>query len=272
MDILLIVAIIVAAIALIEWIPKLRLRRALQSDFPGDFVAILESNMPVYSGLAVELQEQLRQLIKQFLYQKRFYGCGGMEITDEVRVTIAGWACLLLLNRKSRIYPDLWSILVYPSAFVAPHTEIDDDGIVTYSEEDLLGESWGDGRVILAWDHVQQGASNATDGHNVVLHEFAHQLDEESGRANGAPILGSRSNYQSWAAVLSREFATLQSDIRHHDTTVLDEYGATNPAEFFAVATETFFEKSVDMAAHHPELFAELKKYYRVDPRDWSQP
>jgi len=269
MNALLALTTIVVALVLAVWIPKFRLKRAIQSDFSDRFVAVLEKNIPIYPRIPVELQQQLQRLIKQFLHQKKFYGCGGLQITDEIRVTIAGEACLLLLNRKSRVYPELRSILVYPSAFVAPRTELAPGGVVTHRKQGLLGESWGDGRVILAWDHVQQGAKNFTDGHNVVLHEFAHQLDSESGSTNGAPFLGNPSRYRSWAAVLSREFAALQSDTLHHNATLLDQYGATNPAEFFAVATETFFEKPAQMAEHHPELFEELKKYYRIDPQEW---
>lgn len=269
MNALLLVIIVIAAIVLADWIPKFRLRRAVQARFPDHFSRILEENIPVYSRMPNELQQQLQYLVKQFLHQKEFYGCGGLEITDEIRVTIAGQACLLLLNRLPRVYPELHTILVYPSAFIVPATELEPGGVVTYTKHSLLGESWGDGRVILSWDDVQQGAQDFTDGHNVVLHEFAHQLDEESGRANGAPILGSRLNYPGWEAVLSREFANLQSDVLHHQATVLDEYGATDPAEFFAVATEAFFEMPAQMAEHHPELFKELKNYYQVDPRDW---
>lgn len=269
MDALLILTIVIAAIVLADWIPKFRLKRAIQASFPDRFVAVLEKNISIYPRMPAQLQQQLQRLIKQFLYEKSFYGCGGLEINDEIRVTIAGQACLLLLNRKPRVYPELRSILVYPSAFVAPRMEVAPGGVVTYSEEGLLGESWGDGRVILAWDHVQQGARNFSDGHNVVLHEFAHQLDSESGSTNGAPLLGSQSSYRSWAAVLSREFAALQSDALHHNQTLLDHYGATDPAEFFAVATEAFFEQPAQMAEHHPELFNELKKYYRIDPQEW---
>ncbi|NYT61034.1 zinc-dependent peptidase [Alcaligenaceae bacterium] len=269
MNALLLVVIVVGAFALAEYLPTWRLKRALRARFPDEYLHTLKQNIPAYQKMPAELQSQLQYLIKQFLHQKEFYGCGGLEITDEMRLTIAGQACLLLLNRAPRVYPDLRSILVYPSAFIAPSTEMSEGGVVTYREHSLLGESWGDGRVILSWDDVQRGARDFTDGHNVVLHEFAHQLDEESGRANGAPILASRLNYPGWAAVLSREFASLRSDVLHHYPTVLDEYGATSPAEFFAVATETFFEMPAQMAEHHPELFQELKNYYRVDPQEW---
>lgn len=269
MEALLALALIISVLALIDLVPKLRLKRAVNAAFPGSYVVILERNVPVYRRLPVALRKQLHRLVLHFLHTKDFHGCAGLAITDEIRVTIAGTACLLLLNRKTRVYPELSSILVYPSAFLAPRTEIGPGGVVSNYEDDLLGESWGDGRVILAWDHVEQGIRDFTDGHNVVLHEFAHQLDEESGGADGAPILGSRANYQRWAEVFSREFASLQTTVDYDDETVLDEYGATDPAEFFAVATETFFEKPVELAARHAELFEELKGYYRVDPREW---
>src|SRR5438445_5670152 len=131
MNALLILTILIVSIALAVWIPKLRLKHAIESVFPAHFVAVLEKNMPVYSRIPVELQQQLQRLIKQFLHQKNFYGCGGLEVTDEIRVTIAGEACLLLLNRRSRVYPELQSILVYPSAFVAPRTEVALGGVVT---------------------------------------------------------------------------------------------------------------------------------------------
>lgn len=189
-----------------------------------------------------------------------------------MRVTIAGQACLLLLNRPTRVYPGLDAVLVYPSAFLVPRKQVDEAGVVTEARQDLLGESWGDGRVVLSWDHVQRGARDWTDGQNVVLHEFAHQLDSESGSNNGAPYLGSEQNYRNWSAVLSRDFANLRLDAMYAQHSVMDHYGATSPAEFFAVATETFFEKPHQMAERHGQLYDELRKYYRVDPRAWLPP
>ncbi|CAN5375129.1 zinc-dependent peptidase [soil metagenome] len=272
MTALLTVAALIAAAALAFWIPRWRLRRAIDAPFPEHFTAILENNIPITTRMPGVLQLRLQNLIKQFLFQKNFVGCDGLEITDEMRVTIAAQACLLLLNRKPRVYPGLWSILVYPSAFIAPRIEEEASGVVSYDEQDLEGEAWGDGRVILAWDHVLLGARNFGDGENVVLHEFAHLLDHESGSPNGAPYLGSASSYRSWAEVLSREFSRLQADAMMHNESLLDHYGATDPAEFFAVATETFFEKPAQMAKHLPALYEELKKYYRVDPREWHSP
>ena len=260
---------ITVALALAMLYPGWRLKRALARPMPAVQLDVLARNIPVYRSMAPDLRGQLHKLVQQFLFQKKFVGCEGLEIDDEIRVTIAGQACLLLLNRPTRVYPALHTVLVYPSAFLVPRQNVDAAGVVTETRQDLLGESWGDGRVVLSWDHVQRGAREGTGGHNVVLHEFAHQLDSESGSNNGAPYLGSQSSYRSWAAVLSRDFANLRADALVQQQSVLDHYGATSPAEFFAVATETFFEKPYQMADFHPELYAEFLKYYRVDPRDW---
>ncbi|HZV65304.1 MAG TPA: M90 family metallopeptidase [Telluria sp.] len=260
---------ITVAVALAMLYPGWRLKRVLARPLPAALQALLARNIPVYRSMPLDLRAQLHRLVQQFLHQKKFVGCDGLEIDDEIRVTIAGQACLLLLNRPSRVYPALHTVLVYPTAFLVPRRQVDAAGVITDTRQDLLGESWGDGRVVLSWDHVRRGAREGTDGHNVVLHEFAHQLDSESGSNNGAPYLGSQSSYRSWAAVLSRDFANLRADALYQQQTVLDHYGATSPAEFFAVATETFFEKPYQMADVHPELYAEFLKYYRVDPRAW---
>lgn len=262
----------ILAIALALWIPHYRLRRAVNAPFPPEWVEILERNIQVYRNLPMPLRLQLRLLIKQFLHQKNFSGAAGLEITDEIRVTIAAQACMLQLNRRGDLYPKLRYIVVYPSAFVVSRAQSDDSGVVSQQERGLLGESWQNGKVILAWDDVLQGARNFVDGRNVVLHEFAHQLDSESGLANGAPLLAGESSYRSWASALSHEFVELQKDTRIGRHSLMDHYGATNPAEFFAVATETFFEKPAQMAEHHAELFEVLSRYYRIDPRDWLNP
>jgi Mlc titration factor MtfA (ptsG expression regulator) len=270
MQALIVTVVIVLALAAAMLAPGWRLKRALGRPMPQQHVDILRRNIPIYARLPAPLQEQLRQRVQQFLYQKKFVGCDGLVVDDEMRLTIAGQACLLLLNRTSRVYPGLDTVLVYPSAFLVPRNQVDEAGVVTETRQDLLGESWGDGRVVLSWDHVRRGASDWTDGQNVVLHEFAHQLDSESGSNNGAPYLGSPARYREWAQVLSRDFASLRSDAYYQQHSVLDHYGATSPAEFFAVATETFYEKPWQMAERHPALFAEFQKYYRVDPREWQ--
>lgn len=260
------------AIALPFIYPRWRLRRVLAQPLPPEAEAILRRSIPVYSRMSADLQQQLRRMVVQFLHQKKFIGCEGLEVSDEIAVTIAGQACLLLLNRPSKVYPALHTILVYPSEFVAQRAEVGPGGVITPGRQSMLGESWDDGRVVLSWDDVRRGAGDWTDGHNVVLHEFAHQLDSESGRANGAPYLGNPASYTEWSEVLSNAYQNLRWHAMHRQPAVMDHYGATNPAEFFAVATETFYEKPYQMAEHYPELFAEFLKYYRVDPREWMSP
>lgn len=239
--------------------------------FPEAWVEILNRTLPVYTALPHEQQQRLQQLIHLFLARKSFYGCAGLELNDEIRVTIAGQACLLLLNKGWHTYPKLLSVLVYPSAFRAERETQLDDGTVAMAGHDLLGESWSNGKVILSWDDVEKGVADFSDGHNVTLHEFAHQLDGASGSTNGAPPLYSNS-YQSWARVFTENFQDLQKRSMRGLPTIMDHYGATNPAEFFAVATEAFFERPAQLHEVRPELYEELKAYYKLDPRDWHNP
>jgi Mlc titration factor MtfA (ptsG expression regulator) len=272
MEALLWLSLLALAIAAPFVYPRWSLQRALKRPLPESAQAILRRNIPVYQRMAPALQTQLQRMVLQFLHQKKFVGCAGLAVTEEMRVTIAGQACMLLLNRPSKVFPALHTILLYPGAFAAPRKDLGPGGVVTDVHHTMLGESWEDGRVVLSWDDVRRGAGDWTDGHNVVLHEFAHQLDSESGSSNGAPYLGSQDSYRSWSEVLSRDFANLRYDAYYgREDSVMDHYGATNPAEFFAVATETYFEKPWQMAERHPMLFAELLKYYRVDPRDWLE-
>ena len=249
--------------------PWCRDRWILSRPFPAHWLEVLDRNVPFYSRLSADEQTQLKSLMQLFIARKHFHGCGGLEMTDEIKVTIAAQACLLVLNRDTGLYPGLQHILVYPSAFRVNHARHSPEGIVSQDSVGLLGESWSNGKVILSWDNVISGVSNFEDGHNVALHEFSHQLDSESGTTNGAPLL--RHNcYRSWASVLGEEFEQLTRARDQARASLMDQYGASNPAEFFAVATETFFEKPQQMASTHPALFSELQNYYRVDPRKWQ--
>jgi Mlc titration factor MtfA (ptsG expression regulator) len=249
--------------------PRWTLRRALSRPLPPETLATLRRYLPVYDRLGPAMQEVLQRQVKQFLHQKKFVGCAGLEVTDAMRVAIAGQACLLLLHRKGAIYPSLRTILLYPGAFAAARQDVGPGGVITPFRQTMLGESWEDGRVVLSWDDAERGALE-WNGHNVVLHEFAHQLDSESGHTNGAPYLGSRENYRNWSQVLARDYEHLRRAawLGSQDS-VLDHYGATSPAEFFAVATEAFFGKPWQLEQRHPDLYAELSKYYRADPREW---
>ena len=264
--------------------------------FPAAWRTILRRRVPLYRQLPADLQHQLRRRVLVFLAEKPFLGCAGLEVTDEMRVTIAAQACLLRLNRGGALFPELKQILVYPGAFLVDRVNPAPGGVLREERRALAGESWSQGQVILSWQDVLHGARVVDDGHNVVLHEFAHQLDQESGSANGAPRLGSRAAHARWADVMTREFAALQARIRAREAAqaraqaewswfgssgaatvqepadLISDYGATNEAEFFAVVTEVFFEQAAALAQRHPALFALLRDYYAVDPRTWHAP
>ncbi|MFC1478974.1 zinc-dependent peptidase [Planctomycetota bacterium] len=243
---------------------KARRKEILHKLFSAEWDEILKKNLPPYTVLPSELRKELQGFIQIFIDEKTFEGCGGIELNNEIRVTIAAQACLLLLNRQSDCYPRLKTVLVYPGAyFDQHHDDLASSGV-------RLGESWGSGIVVLSWDHVKGGAVNFRDGHNVAIHEFAHQLDQEDGVSDGTPCLENRSAYSGWARVLSRDYETLRKKAGKGRKSVMDKYGATNPAEFFAVATETFFEKPRQLHKKHPDLYQELKEYYKMDPLGWQ--
>jgi len=264
--------ILVAVVFRVLFWPHMRITRIQKRAFPESWHQTLIDRLPFVARVPLAEQEQLKFLIKVFLADKEFYGCAGQEIDDDIRVTVAAQACLLLLNQDRTPYPNLDSILIYPSTFVATREVANELGLVSTNHIAMLGESWSQGKVVLAWDNVKKGVMNLQDGQNVVLHEFAHQLDHESGSTNGAPVLNTRGAYRSWAHVFSEEFEELQKDAMRGRHSLLDHYGATNPAEFFAVATETFFERPKEMAAYHQELYQQLKDYYKLDPGEWQQP
>ncbi len=238
----------------------------MRTPLPQEAVGWMEANVPYVRSLPEGDRRELEGLVQIFLEEKWFEGAGGIELTDEIRVTVAAQACILLLRRDTDVYSELRTVVVYPQAYVARATTQDAAGIVTEGEQLRLGESWDLGTIVLSWDDVRHGAADIRDGHNVVFHEFAHQLDQESGAADGTPVLGERSRYISWARVLSRTFQDLQERIAADRKTVLDPYAGTDAAEFFAVATECFFEKPRSLERHRPELYAELRRFYRRDP------
>ncbi len=241
--------------------------------FPSEWRRILRRRVPGIALLPTDLQLQLKKHIQVFLAEKAFIGCKGQAITDEVRVTIAAQACLLLLQRPSDYFPALRQILVYPSAFLVDHEEVDEAGVVQSRRDLRSGESWQQGQVILAWDDVLRGAADPHDGWNVVLHEFAHQLDSQTGLTNGAPDLGSAEQYARWSEVMQAAYDALceatDALADGGPEPFLDPYGATSPAEFFAVVTEVFFERPRALASTHPALYRELSAFYRLHPASW---
>ncbi|MFO7304964.1 MAG: zinc-dependent peptidase [Gammaproteobacteria bacterium] len=252
--------------------PVLRRRRRLawsRQPVPPQWPEWLRSHMPFYESMPRELRERMHRLMLIFLREKSFVGCNGLIVTDEMRVVIAAYACLLVVNRpgvpRTHFYDDLMSILVYPTAFIV-HEREEEDWIVTEGHRVLAGQAWDARRIILSWEDVREGVS---EHENVVLHEFAHYLDMEDETMDGAPGLGSAAAYEEWSQTFWDEYEQLCDDVDAGRETLLDPYATTEPAEFFAVATETFFHQPGALREAHPRLYEQLMKYYRLDPASW---
>jgi len=251
---------------MLAFLKKRRWERLRAGPFPPEFIPILTANVPVYHRLPEDLRAQVHGHINVLLSEKHFEGCNGLEITDEVRVTIAGEAALLILNRETQYYPELVTILVYPDVFYAD-IEDDEGHIVSEYKEDRSGESWDMGVVILSWKDAVEHASTGRGGYNVALHEFAHVLDMENGAMDGFPKLRSREEREEWRTVFTEAYDRFERAGRR---SVVDEYGAGDPSEFFAVVTESFFERPIALKREQSALYDVLSRYYCVDPASWS--
>ena len=243
--------------------------RLMANQFPKSWLSIIESNLSIYKSLTSEQQKELLGYIQVFLKEKQFIGCLGLQITEEIKVTIAAIACLLLFGDRKTYFPNLRSVLVYPHAYIVNEL-IMNSYVVEERRVARLGESWTRDQLVLSWEQIQQDVLNWKNGHNVILHEFAHQLDQEDGLAEGVPILPRALDYEVWKLVMSAEYLQLCDRVENGQKTVIDNYGTTSPAEFFAVATETFFEKPKQLNQKHEVLYEILQRYYRLDPRQWQ--
>lgn len=235
--------------------------------FPEPWRGWLRERVPLSARLPEPLRLRHEALVLDFIKRKPFIGCAGFEVTEEVRVVVAGHACLLILARGKRAFDHVREVLVYPGGFVARRERVGADGLVHEDARVLQGESSSLGQVVLSWtDTVHQSHL----GHNLVIHEFAHQLDQAKGAANGAPFTAaSAGRLQRWATVMGREYDQHQRNTSLGEQTLLSPYGATDPAEFFAVCAETFFELPQAMKYIHPTLYKELAAYFRLDPAEW---
>ena len=251
-----------------HWLRDHRRKKILKEPFPADFKGILVERFRHYSFLDEAEKNHLEQLVQVFIAEKRFEGCNGLEITDEIRVIISAEACMLLLGLHHDLYRELDSVLVYPSVVVTPppsHGVFLQSPLVEKPPTPISGQAFLRGPVILVWDVAKRDALHPERKHNVVYHEFAHLLDMESGAANGTPVLHSREQYRIWAKVFSDEFLTLRRKSGQGKKTFLDPYGAENEAEFFAVATEFFFDNPMEMQRKHRVLYDVLAGFYQQD-------
>ncbi len=271
LEILFVAAILAIALGLVSYARRgraQRQRRLAASRLSAKQRRFLLRAVPLYARLPAALRPRLEGRMHVFLDAKEFIGCRGLEVTDEMRLLIAAQACLLTLQREEACFPGFRTILLHPDTYVAEEVRHDEE-IEILEEHVRTGESWHRGPVVLSWADVLADTRDGTDGRNVVLHEFAHKLDEAHDAGEGLPALGEPAQYASWAAVFSREYEALCAAADRGRDTLIDPYGAESPAEFFAVVTEAFFEQSADLERAHPALYGELAKFYAVDPARW---
>ncbi len=265
-----VVAIVAVAIGVLVWLigaPLWRARRrdaAMAQPLPATAASAIDRNVPAVHNLPPELRARLESLMGAFLAEKEFIGCNGLAITDEIRATVAALACLLVLGRRGH-YDALHSVLVYPTAFWVEDEVEDEAGVVTKRRRVLSGEAWESSRIILSWEDVLEAARHPGEGYNVALHEFAHYLDAEGrGLAEGQRAVA------AWADDLADEFESLLEAVDRGEFTFLDPYAAEDEAEFFAVATEDFFERPAELLGAHPRLYELLQEFYGLDPASWT--
>lgn len=252
-----------------QWLANLRRKKLTSVPFPSTWENIVRRNVAHYCMLSSDERARLRALIQVFIAEKYWEGAGGIVLTDEIRVTISAQACLLLLGLPHNYYRNVESIIVYPSVVVPPQRKL---GFFENALEPvdashpIIGQAFQQGPVIIIWDAALQGGRHPESGHNVVYHEFAHKLDMLDGAADGTPPLRDRAEYRDWVKTCSSEYLRLKRDAEHGKKSFLNAYGATNEAEFFAVATEQFFDQPHLMIKKAPDLYRVLKEYYRQDP------
>lgn len=256
------------------WFSKHRRQKLSQAPFPEAWENIICRNMAACPMLDSHEAEQLRKLVQIFTAEKLWEGCGGLTLNDEIIVTIAAHACLLILNIPDNFYNNVETVLVYPADVILPEQRPGFFENVLAPLEygfPISGQAIQQGPVILSWERVLEDGYHYGTGFNVVYHEFAHKLDMEDGIADGIPRLRDRADYHDWVKTCSGEYLRLLKDVQKGKRSFLDEYGATDEAEFFAVATEQFFDQPSQLMQSAPELYRVLKKFYNQDPANRQQ-
>jgi hypothetical protein len=254
-----------------HWIVDHRRKKLTQTPFPSAWEDIIRRNVAHYCMLENAERAHLRALIQVFIAEKDWEGCGGLELTDEIRVTISAQACLLLLGLPHNYYRNVESIIVYPSTVVPPQRKpgfFENTFAPVELEHPIIGQAFQQGPLIIIWDAALHGGRHPELGHNVVYHEFAHKLDMLDGAADGTPPLRDRAEYRDWVQTCSREYLRLKHDVEKGKKSFLNAYGATSEAEFFAVATEQFFDQPRLMIERVPDLYRVLQEYYRQNPSE----
>ena len=247
------------------WWRDLRRRRWQAQGLGKEARSWLEA-LPLFHDLSPAEMKRLEGLVRVFLEEKHFEGCGGLEMRDKIRVVIAAQACLLVLNLHHDFFHRVRTILVYPSTFEHRSAWRRHDGVVEQQSQAVLGEAWPGGPVVLAWDSSYQGGRDPSDGQNTVVHEFAHKLDMLDGITDGIPPLPTRTESEAWREEFLRLYQSFAQRVSAGRTGMLDAYGATHEGEFFATASEVFFEQAAEMQRREAELYGLLRTFYRQDP------
>ncbi|MDD9921278.1 MAG: zinc-dependent peptidase [Boseongicola sp.] len=250
------------------WSTHQRRLELLDTPLTDEERAMVVAEVPLLRRLPPELHRSLEGKINLFLDQIDFIGCNGLEVTKAMRLSIAAQACLLIVNTDTW-YKTLRTILIYPGAFKSHQTQYS-GYVVTEHETVRAGESWSRGPVVLSWADTALGAANHRNGKNVVIHEFAHQIDDLSGHTDGAPILREGQSFAEWARVFTTAYETHVADVERGRQTVIDAYGATNHEEFFAVSVELFFENPVALRNEEPDVYEQLAELFQLEPITWS--
>jgi MtfA peptidase len=265
------VALVVSAVVLIlltfvivGWHRSRRQARTFHEPFSREWRAILERNVPLYQRMPQDLRLRLEPVVRAFLARIEFVGCQGLQVSEEMRLVVASQACLLIVENDANAYAGLHSVLLYPDEFVVQDAEEDEAGVVTEGERVLSGQTFDTARILLSWRDVLE-SGDEDEAYNVVLHEFAHYLDHSIDSA-----LTERGHQSPWHQTLEREYDALCDAVERGEQTLIDPYGAEHLAEFFAVATETFFELPQAMRDGHPQLYDELRRFYSLDPATWK--
>ncbi|MFA4969431.1 MAG: M90 family metallopeptidase [Sulfuritalea sp.] len=239
-----------------------RQRQADRLEIPAALWNEVEAGLPFLGHLTPPERIHLRRLARQFIAEKQWSGAQGLHLTPRIQVAIALQACLPILHLGLGWYEGWVGIVVYPGDFVIPRKVMDEDGVVHEYDDEVMGEAWYGGPVLVSWFEHPEDA----DGINVVIHEFAHKLDMKSGDANGLPPMHEGMSRQRWSEVMSRAFDDFQRRVDRGEDTPLDPYGAELPTEFFAVASEAFFEAPEMLRSEYPDVFDQFRLFYRQDP------
>lgn len=256
-----------------SWLERRRRAALLATPAPPEWAETLHREYELFGRLDPEARAKLVDIARVLVAEKSWEGAGGFDCDDPVKVVVAAQAALLLLGVEHDYYDNIDSVVIYPAGYRIPGGRVGPGGlIVDTADRAVLGTAHATGAVVLSWRSARSGGADADDGRNLVYHEFAHALDMLDGVIDGTPPLPDRQTYRTWFEVMTKYYERLVAAAEQgRRGTLLDTYGATNVAEFFAVATEAFFEKPRAMQKRLPDLYRTMQLFYRQDPASWPR-